>query len=138
MIVSNTPATDDALVAVKDILQEDLAHHVQASGGDSQTLTVEFLVQTLAASKMLVVDHGDDLLGYLQYQVRPPKIVVNGAAIRATYQGQGLGTRLLARALADAARQGCDTVEISVQPSNVAVWEMVRRQGFQERPGGSD
>ena len=131
-------AMDSDLSTVVEILDEQLAHHVRASGGDVEILTEDFLRETLEDSKMLVAAVEGEPIGYLQYQIEPPRLVVNGTAIRATYQRRGLGTFLFAQVLEAAEARGCDTVEISVQPTNVEVWETYRRYGFREAPQDSE
>lgn len=130
-------ATESDLRAVLDIVHELLATHVEASGGDLETLTVDFLRATMEDSTMLVSELNGEPIGYLQYQIVPPALVVNGAAVRSAYQRQGIATHLFRHAVDDAAERGCDAVHISVQPTNVEVWETYLRHGFHEMEGES-
>lgn len=57
---------------------------------------------------------------------------VLGVGLRAAYRGQGLGTRLLQTAIADAWRRGFERIELWVRSGNVRAAALYARLGFQE------
>ncbi len=118
--------------AVIDIARETLLEHVLASGGDPSFFSEEFLRSTLEDSSMLVAVVEDEVVGYLQFQVRAPNLMVNGAAIRPEHQRRGIGTRMFRMCTDIGAGEGCERVEISVQPTNESVHQLYLRMGFVE------
>lgn len=126
------PGSESDVASIVAIIEETLLDHIAASGGDVGLLSESFVKATLEYTKVLVAECDKGVIGYLQYQIAGPRLVVNGAAITGGYQGQGIGTGLLRLAVDDAHEQGCEWVVISVQPTNVDVWTMYRRLGFRE------
>jgi uncharacterized protein len=49
---------------------------------------------------------GDEVAGFLQYRARPGLIALNHTEVDARFEGQGLGSRLIAFALDDARERG--------------------------------
>ena len=125
-------AADEDLETVASIARETLEEYVEASGGDTELFSADFLRSTLEDSRMLVAENDGRVVGYLQYQIRPDKLIVNGAAIRPDWQRQGIGTRLFRRGVDAGLEGGCQQVVISVQPENRSVYELYLRLGFVE------
>ncbi len=123
---------EDDLPVLVDIASETLEHHVRASGGDPSLFTVDFLRSTLRETRVLVAEVDGEVVGYLQYQLKPPKIIFNGAAFRPAWQRRGFGSKLFAHAVSNAHAANCSTVIISVQPSNEEVYMLYQRLGFAE------
>ena len=122
---------DDQLADVAEIARTTLRDFVVASGGDPTLFTEAFLRSTLQRSTILVAVHADQVVGYLQYQVQPATLVINGAALRPAWQRQGIGTELFRRAVDRADEAGCSGVQISVQPANESVYQLYLRLGFE-------
>ncbi|QDG51160.1 GNAT family N-acetyltransferase [Persicimonas caeni] len=128
------PVDDADLAAVAEIARHTLRDFVVESGGDADLFNVDFLRSTLDASTILVAvdDDEDQVVGYLQFQLRPPTLIVNGAAMRPAWQRRGVGTRLFGRAVERATEADCTRVDISVQPANESVYQLYLRLGFAE------
>ena len=129
---------DSDLPALAAIAAETMRPHVEASGGDPSLVTEDFLRSTLSESRVLVAEVAGDAAAFIQYQIRPPRLIVNGAAVSPALQRKGMGERLFARAVLEAKDEGCGEVIISVQPSNVGIHDLYRRLGFRdgENPSG--
>ena len=121
---------DSDLKTVVSIVKATLLDHVRDSGGDPSLVSEDFLRSTLSESQMLVVEGDGDVVGYLQYQVKPPDLMINGAALFPQWQRRGLGCRLFTAAVRQAASEGCTRVVISVQPTNVSIRDLYVRLGF--------
>ena len=130
--VTLRPIRDQDLPAVTEVTKQTLEEHVRSSGGDVHLVTEEFLRSTLDQSRVLVALAEGDVVGFLQYQVRPPNLIANGAALRPEWQRRGIGERLFARAVAEASKEECKQVVISVQPTNRSVYDLYLRLGFRE------
>jgi len=126
------PIREEDIVAVLDICRQTLLEHINASGGDPSLFTEAFLRETLTKSEIQVATSDEQVIGYIQYQIRPPNVIINGAALTPTSQRQGVGSRLFAHAVQRADEQGCSRVVISVQPTNAGVHATYLRVGFVE------
>ncbi|MGM0558191.1 MAG: N-acetyltransferase family protein [Myxococcota bacterium] len=126
------PANTDDVPRICEIVRDTLLEHITASGGDEDLVNEEFLVSTMEQSSILVATKDERVVGYIQFQVRPPELVVNGAAVEPSYQKRGIGTELFRECVEDGNNAGCDDVVISVQPTNESIHALYLRMGFVE------
>ena len=89
----------------------------------------------------LVALHGDAIVGSARFMRAPGETEAEAAVVvRDDYQGQGIGTRLLAELAALARRQGVKVIYAYVQPDNQRILRVIRRAQFPMRvrvEGGS-
>jgi ribosomal protein S18 acetylase RimI-like enzyme len=131
------PGTTDDVTRICEIVRETLLEHITASGGDADMVNEEFLLSTMEDSSLYVATVHDDVVGYIQFQVRPPKLIVNGAAVDPDFQKRGIGTELFRHCVEDGANAQCDEVAISVQPTNESIHQLYLRMGFVEGDNSS-
>ena len=81
---------------------------------------------------LLVADDGGILLGYVAVHRRRGSALAHLAsiAVRPDLAGQGLGSRLLAAAEAQALRHNCDRVVLEVRAENGAAQRLYDRAGY--------
>ena len=120
------------LPAITTIIKTTLEEHIIESGGAPDLVTEEFLRSTLEKSSMLVTEFQGEVIGYLQYQVCPPNLIINGTAIQPEHQRNGHGESMFAVAAQEATYSCCQEVIISVQPSNRGIYQLYKRLGFKE------
>lgn len=70
------------------------------------------------------------LLAVLGRRPKPGELLLDGLSVAAEARGHGIGSRLLAAAMAEAARQGKSAVRLSVVDSNPRARALYARMGF--------
>jgi acetyltransferase len=83
--------------------------------------------------------HGADIVGLGQYAAERSGARCEVALVVAdSWQGRGLGSRLLARVLASAAHRGLREATIETKTTNGAMQSLARRAGFTLQPHPED
>ena len=83
------------------------------------------------ADAVFVVEHDDQVAGYLSCHLREPKVGQIGlVAVAEAAQGRGLGPRMLNHALSWFADQGVRVVNVVTQGSNTFALRYYQRRGF--------
>lgn len=75
---------------------------------------------------------GNDLQGYAGLLVGGSTGDVQTIAVAPSYQGRGLGSRLLRALLVEATRRGCADVLLEVRADNAPAQALYRRSGFEQ------
>jgi ribosomal protein S18 acetylase RimI-like enzyme len=89
---------------------------------------------------VLVAVEGGDLVGLATTHLRSnlqregPTCRLTALVVDASARGQGVGRELLEAVVADAERQGCERVEVTLRPERQAAEALYRSAGFEERP----
>lgn len=78
----------------------------------------------------LVALDGDTVLGYAGLCDYPDEAWVQTLAVTPAGQGRGVGSRLLAALLGEAARRGQRTTRLEVRADNLAAQRLYERHGF--------
>lgn len=80
----------------------------------------------------LVAQCGDAVVGYIGMFVVCESCYVSDIAVFPRYRRQGAATALIARAAADAAALGAESISLEVRPSNEAAVALYRSLGFDD------
>ena len=123
---------DNDLQAIVVICNKTLKEHIESSGGDVGLVSAEFLKSTLDKTKIWATEIDNEVVGYLQYQIKPPDLIINGLAVFPEFQRKGIGTKMFLKVVSEAQHKECKRVVISVQPTNKNIWELYVRVGFKE------
>lgn len=112
-------------------------------GGDAWTVGMFWSELAEAASRryFVVEEYGFDpahpdpdgprIVGYAGLMIGAGEAEVQTIAVDRRREGRGLGTRLLIRLLAEAARGGCDEVLLEVREDNYRAQALYHRFGFE-------
>lgn len=105
---------------------DDLGQHVEA------VLSPERWRGYLAADTVLVARIGNEMVGYVQFGPTPDDDTaeIRRLYVDASWQGRGLGSRLLQAAIAASEKQGARTIEIDVWHDNAGARRLYERFGF--------
>lgn len=116
---------------------------LDAFGEDAWTVGMFWSELAEAASRRYVVaeEYGFDpahpdrdgprIVGYAGLMIGAGEAEVQTIAVDRRREGRGVGTRLLSRLLADAARGGCDEVLLEVREDNYRAQALYHRFGFE-------
>lgn len=118
-LVSATPADVPALYALDRVCFGERAWSWQAW----------WEVASWPGWTCLVQRQGRRLVGAMVLLLWPPVAQLSSIAVHPAFQGQGLGSRMLAEAIARARRAGCRWVALEVDRESPAV-RLYRRFGF--------
>jgi GNAT superfamily N-acetyltransferase len=92
------------------------------------------------AAWVLVAHDGERLLGLAAAHLRAnlerdaPTCRLTALVVDAPARGRGVGRTLLEAVTAEAERQGCERVEVTLRPEREAAEALYRSAGFEERP----
>jgi ribosomal-protein-alanine N-acetyltransferase len=78
-----------------------------------------------------VAEHGDELVGYVGLMAVPPDADIQTLAVDGSHRRRGVGSRLLAAAVAEAEHRGCGSLMLEVAASNTAAQRLYERRGFE-------
>jgi [ribosomal protein S18]-alanine N-acetyltransferase len=104
------------------------------------------LGQQLASRYYLVAEDGDEIVGYAGLLAAGGQGDVLTIAVATARWGQGVGSALLDRLLAEARRRGCTEVFLEVRADNARAQRLYRWRGFSDvgirrayyQPSGTD
>lgn len=130
-------AVDDDIITISDIMSTTLKQIFIDDSGDLSVFSPDFLRKSQEITTILVAEVASSVVGFIQYQANPPDFTINALALMPEFQRSGIGTMLFTKAMYDA-KESCNHIIISVQPSNKSVWHLYLRLGFKEQGGGAE
>lgn len=108
------------------------AHELEVRLFDPDTWSPEVFWSELAAGRWYVVaEEGPDLLGYAGLAVTGTEADVQTVAVSPSAQGRGLGRRLLAALVGQAALEGATSLLLEVRADNPTAIRLYERTGFE-------
>jgi ribosomal-protein-alanine N-acetyltransferase len=89
------------------------------------------LTQNPAAELFVAEMHDADVVGFLGYWLIADEVHISTFAVEPDHREQGIGERLLVRALIKARGKGADVATLEVRESNRAAIELYQKLGFE-------
>ena len=125
--------------SIKALWQGLNSHHLAKTTHFKEhfsNLTFERRIEALNKRDRLLVyvaqEHCESV-GYCITTVDGSMGEIDSLFVKAAYRGQGVGEKLVTRALKWLEEQGCETVRVSIAEGNEQVLDFYRRFGFAER-----
>ena len=79
--------------------------------------------------KVLEYDNGS-IIGMISYSIIYERAEINYIAVDHKYRNQGIGSKLLEKALEDIKRNNCNTISLEVEESNIEAINLYSQYGF--------
>lgn len=132
------PAVLDDLPAIVALLADDALGAARETPADLTPYRAAWeRLSRDPNSVVTVAQHGGDVVGVLQLTVIPglsrqgcTRSVVEGVRVHASQRGRGLGGTLIAWAIEESRRQGCQLVQLTSDASRTDAHRFYERLGF--------
>lgn len=119
---------------------ESEAEHLALSGNDRRSEKIWFSIGRIFANRkwtlILVAKDGKKLIGYISISFAKFRKMKTNAylvlSVRSSYQGRGIGTKLIQEAEKMAHRRGTRRMELEVFAKNTGAHQLFKRLGYEE------
>lgn len=121
-----------------ELAESQRSHGSHLAGAANRSQAKDTIAQQAVTGGLLVARNDDELVGFVtfsteqgSYEQSVERGLVHDLFVRPTYRGEGIGSRLLARAERKLAAEDVDAVSLEVLAANEAARRFYERHGYE-------